>query len=237
MVMEFDPHTHTIASGHASSCTITDMAKKAASVNLKMLGITDHGPATLCSCKPSYFRSLAFAPKKRLGVEILAGVELNILDNNGRVDLDDDILSKLDYAIASMHPQTRKPESLEFNTVAYMNAMKIPQVKIIGHCDDTKYPVDYEALVKSAIYYNVLLEINNSSLSPDGYRGNTRANNLRILELCKAYRHPVVLSSDSHGTGHIGDFQYALSIIEETGFPKELVMNYSLKKFKEFIAQ
>lgn len=42
---EFDPHTHSIASGHATSCTITDMAKKAVSLGLKMIGITDHGPA------------------------------------------------------------------------------------------------------------------------------------------------------------------------------------------------
>ena len=38
---EFDIHTHTIASGHASTATITDMAKAAASRNLKLLGISD----------------------------------------------------------------------------------------------------------------------------------------------------------------------------------------------------
>ena len=44
---EFDIHTHTIASGHGSSATITDMVKAAKAHNLKMLGISDHGPATL----------------------------------------------------------------------------------------------------------------------------------------------------------------------------------------------
>ena len=35
---EFDIHTHTIASGHASTATITDMAKAAASRNLNCSG-------------------------------------------------------------------------------------------------------------------------------------------------------------------------------------------------------
>ncbi len=234
-MFEFDPHTHSIASGHASLSTITDMAKKAASVPLKMIGITDHGPATFGAGRPSYFRSLAMAPKKRLDIETLFGVELNILDNKGSIDLDMEILKNLDYAIASIHPQNLKPGTISFNTDAYINAMKNPYVKIIGHCDDTKYPVHYESLVKAAREYHVLLEINNSSLSPGGYRGDTRPNDLAILEYCRSYNHPVVLSSDSHGTEHIGDFRYACSLTEETGFPEKLIMNYSLDTFKEFI--
>ena len=44
--IKFDIHTHTIASGHATTATITDMAKAEAARNLKLLGISDHGPAT-----------------------------------------------------------------------------------------------------------------------------------------------------------------------------------------------
>lgn len=42
-----DIHTHSIASGHGTTCTISDMAKAASQKGLKLLGITDHGPATL----------------------------------------------------------------------------------------------------------------------------------------------------------------------------------------------
>ncbi len=37
---EFDIHTHTIASGHGSAATITDMVKTARTQHLNMLGIT-----------------------------------------------------------------------------------------------------------------------------------------------------------------------------------------------------
>lgn len=44
-----DIHTHSIASGHGTTCTISDMAKAASQKGLKLLGITDHGPATLAA--------------------------------------------------------------------------------------------------------------------------------------------------------------------------------------------
>jgi len=234
-MFEFDPHLHSIASGHATSDTITDIAKKAASVGLNTIGITDHGPATLGSGRASYFRNLAFAPKKRCGIDILYGVELNILDYNGMVDLEDDILEHLDYAIISMHIQNIHPGSINENTSAYTNAMRHPKVRIIGHCDDTKYPVDYEALIIAAKHHNVVLEINNISLSPKGYRGDVLENVRTILELSKKYMHPVVLSSDSHGTKHVGNFNYAMELIREVGFPNELILNYSSLAFKNFI--
>lgn len=226
--IQFDLHTHTIASGHATTATITDMAKSAAAKNLKMLGISDHGPATLGGGRISYFRNLAYAPRKRLGVEMLYGVEVNIMDNKGTLDLDDTILKNLDYAIASMHRPVIKPGTIEENTAAYIAAMKNPYVRIIGHCDDVKYPVDYFALVQAAMKNHVFLEINNSSLSPDGYRGNTKANNLIILNLCKHFHYPVLLSSDSHGPEHVGDFSYALELVKLAEMPEELILNYSL---------
>ena len=61
-----DIHTHSIASGHGTSCTISDMAKAASKKGLKLLGITDHGPGTLAAGTSSYFRSLTYAPKKKI---------------------------------------------------------------------------------------------------------------------------------------------------------------------------
>lgn len=230
-----DMHTHSIASGHGTSCTISDMAKCAAQKGLKLLGITDHGPATLAAGTPSYFRSLTFSPKKRFGVELLYGIELNILDTNGSVDLEEELLSRLDYAIASMHAQNYKSGTREENTLAYLNVMKNPHVKILGHCDNPHYPVDYEALAACAKEHQVLFEINEASLAPYGYRGDTRAANLEILRCCVKYQVPVLLSSDSHGSGHIGDFTYAEEFVHQAMFPESLIYNNQLPKLKVFL--
>ena len=174
-----DIHTHSIASGHGTTCTISDMAKAASKKGLKLLGISDHGPGTLASGTSSYFRSLPFYPRKRFGIDILYGVELNILDSAGHTDLSDELLNNLDYAIISMHRQNYRSGSVSQNTEAYINAMKHPAVKILGHCDDTHFPVDYETLARAALRENVIFEINEASLAPGGYRGDTRANAAR----------------------------------------------------------
>ncbi|MDC7289293.1 phosphatase [Blautia schinkii] len=230
-----DMHTHSIASGHGTSCTISDMAKKASQKGLKLLGITDHGPATLAAGTTSYFRSLTFSPKKRFGVELQYGIELNILDTSGTVDLDDELLCRLDYAIASMHAQNYRPGTREENTEAFINVMKNPHVKILGHCDNPQYPVDYNAMALCARENGVLFEINEASLAPYGYRGDTRENNREILRCCAKYEVPVLLSSDSHGAEHIGDFTYAAAFVHEAMFPEALIYNNQIPKLKAFL--
>lgn len=229
-VCYFDLHTHTIASGHGSTATITQMAKTAKEKGLKILGISDHGPATSGGAKGAYFRSLSIAPRKRFGIDLLYGAEVSILDNCGRLDLPDDVLVNLDYVIASLHRPVKEPGTVEENTRCYIEAMKNPYVKVIGHCDDTHYPVDYAALVRAAMEYQVYLEINNASLSPDGYRGDTRYNNQMILNLCKQYNYPVLLSSDSHGVEHVGDFGFAREVIALAEFPSRLILNCNAGK-------
>ena len=121
---EFDIHTHTIASGHGSAATITDMVKTARTQHLNMLGISDHGPATLGGGKSAYFRNLTYAPKNRMGIRMLYGAEVSILDNHGKLDLEDEILKHLDYVIASLHRPAKRPGSKEENTRSYIEAMK-----------------------------------------------------------------------------------------------------------------
>ena len=230
-----DIHTHSIASGHGSTDTIADLARAAVAKGLKLLGVSDHAPSTMCAGTTSYFRGLVMAPRHHLGMELLYGVELNILDYAGHIDLDTATLSSLDYAIASIHRPNLRPGNIKQNTSAYIGAMKNPYVSVIGHCDDARYPVDYDALVKEAVNSHVLLEINNSSLSPDGYRGDTRDNVRRIMHLCKAARHPVLLSSDSHGKEHVGDFSYIEPFLKECRFPESLVINHSPAALKRFL--
>ncbi len=225
--MEFDIHTHSIASGHYTTDTVTDLLKSAVQKDLKLLGISEHGPAIPHSCNVNYFRNLAFAPSMRLGIRVLYGAEVNILDYEGRLDLDNQIMERLDYCIAGMHVPCIKPGTVEENTNAFIQAMKNPYIRVLAHPDDVKYPVDYRKLIEAAMENHVFLEINNSSLAPDGYRGAVKENDLRILKLCREYNYPVLLSSDSHGGQNVGNFTYALELIRETGFPTELILNRS----------
>lgn len=232
---ELDVHTHTVSSGHYTHDTVTDMIKYASQAGIKLLGISEHGPAIPHSCTASYFRSQSLAPSLRMGIHMLYGAEVNILDFAGSLDLPEDIMKNLDYCLAGMHLPCIKPGSLEENTAAYIHAIENPFIRIIAHPDDVKYPVDYRRLAEAAMDCHVLLEINNSSLSPDGYRGDVKENDRTILELCRKYRYPVLLSSDSHGHSNIGNFTYALALIREINFPEELIINRSAEQFLRFL--
>ncbi len=221
-----DIHTHCIASGHGTRDTITEMAREAANRSLRILGISDHAPAAPGAADNSYFRNLLLAPRKRFGISLLYGAELNILNEKGDVDLDDNLIQALDYAFVSIHPPTFCAGTAESNTNAYIHAMGHPGVRFLGHPDDGRFPVDYERLLSAARTNRVYPEINNASLMPDAYRTDGRRNSMQILTLCKKMRLPVLLSSDSHGKEHIGDMKYILPLLAECGFPRELIINH-----------
>lgn len=232
--MIIDLHTHTIASGHGSHDTISMIAKEAKQRGIQYLGITDHAPSITGSAGPSYFRSLPRAEKIRFGVTLLYGIELNILSYDGAVDLDYSILTTLDYAIVSLHPPCISPGTRQENTRAYIRAMRHPKVRIIGHPDDSKYPVNMEELVAAAKEHHVLPELNNSSLSPDGYRGDAALVDREMLHYCMAMNVPIIIGSDSHGKKHIGEDTYAAALLNEMHFPDQLVLNYNPKLMNEF---
>ena len=227
-----DLHTHTIASEHAYS-TIREMIQAAARTGLEVLGFTEHAE----SCSHFYFTNMRIIPREQMGITILRGVEANIIDHGGHVDLPDSILSQLDVVIASMHMSQIKPGSPEENTRAYLSAMKNPYVHVIGHPDDSRFPVDYKELAYGAKQYGTLLEINNHSLSPTGTRDTERAkeNYQIMLEHCKAYETPVIMGSDAHIDVEVGEHGEATKILEASNFPAELVVNSNKKLLKKFI--
>lgn len=218
-----DLHTHTCASGHGTKDSITDLAREASRRGMELLGISDHGPASAGSAGLSYFRSLFLCQKSRFGIALRYGAEANILDSQGNLDIPDDILEKLDYCIISMHRPIYVSGSAAENTKAYIRAMRHPKVKIIGHCDDSRFPVDYPELVRAALSLGVLPELNNVSLLPDSYRSNCRENAVLLLRACETLSCPILLSSDSHGREHVGDMTEALKLTAEIRFPESLL--------------
>ena len=229
-----DVHTHTIASGHAYN-TMREMAKSASEKGLEVLGITEHAMAMPGTCHEYYFQNLKMVEREMYGIELLLGSEVNILNSAGGLDLDESIRKKMDIIIASLHIPCMTPGSREENTQAYIETMKKPYVDIIGHPDDGIYPLEYEPIVEAAKETNTLLEVNNNSLNPAGSRKHTRENLIAMLELCKEYKQPVIMNSDSHVFCDVARRDFSEKLIKEIDFPEELIVNRSVDVFKEYI--
>ncbi len=229
-----DLHTHTLASGHAYS-TILEMAQAARDKGLQLLAMTEHGPAMRGSCQHTYFENIKVIPRERFGVRTLFGVELNILDPEGHVDIEERLLPAMDICVASLHIPCYAPRSMEENTNAYIRAMENPYVNIIGHPDDPRYPIDLKAVVEAAKENHVILEMNNSSLAPTSFRKATKEGYLEFLELCQSYDQPIIMDSDAHVDIDVGNHCYVSEILEEAQFPEHLIMNTDVEKVKPYL--
>ncbi|MBQ5869892.1 MAG: PHP domain-containing protein, partial [Lachnospiraceae bacterium] len=151
-----DLHTHTIASGHAYG-TISEMIHAAALKELPVFGISDHAPSMRGTMDEVYFWCFKTIPRYVEGVRVLFGCELNIMDYKGTIDLSEKALKRLDYTIASLHDLCLPFGTRDENTSAILGAMENPYVKIIGHPDDSRYPLDLEAVVRGAKTHGKLL--------------------------------------------------------------------------------
>ena len=89
-----------------------------------------------------------------------------------------------------------------------------------------------QVLAQEAKRTGTLLEVNNSSLRPEGFRVNTMDNCREMLLECKKLGTMVVLGSDSHVDADIANYEYAYRLLEEIDFPEELVANTALDKLK-----
>ena len=229
-----DVHTHTLASGHAYS-TLRENISAAKNLGLELVGISEHAPRMPGSCHDFYFLNTSVIPRDAYGIKLVIGVELNIMDYSGSTDLPAQILQKLDYAIASLHNPCIDSGSVAENTAALIGAMKNPHVVIIGHPDNPRYPVDFDKLAAAAKENRVLLEVNNSSYKPDGYRVGSRDNAAKMLAACKKYGAQVIMGSDAHIDFDVGNHKFSQEVLQQNNFPAELVVNSSPAKFFECV--
>ncbi len=231
MKIVFDLHTHTLACGHAYS-TIYENIEFAKKKGLLAYGFSEHAKA-MPGCKNDIFYSnQRLLPKEMDGMKIYCGAEANILDTKGTIDLTENTCAVVDYIIASLHTVCIEPGTVEENTAALVGAMQNPLIKIIGHPDDSRYPIDYDVVVREAVRTNTILELNNSSLNPLSMREGAEKNIVTLLEKCREYNAKVIANSDSHVCYDVGEVGRAMDIVERINFPRELIINTDIENMK-----
>lgn len=230
-----DIHTHTIYSDGKSK--MEENVISAINKGLKTIGISDHGYMHLgfgvkYEDYPKMREEIDMLKEKYKEIEILFGVECNILDNTGRIDLDDYIRKYVDYVIAGYHfgsTPTRmrgvknhvfnyikpfKRFEIEYNTDAIVNTIKNNDVDIIAHPGD-KGAVDIERIAEVAEKKGTILEI------------NERHRNLTYEQLLvtKNYDIKYIISSDAHLASKVGVVDDAISRAIRSGIDLTKIIN------------
>jgi putative hydrolase len=253
-----DVHTHTIHSRHAYS-TLGENVAAAAEAGLELLGTTDHFSPMISAT--STFTSVAnlrdyqgflnqdVLPRSWRGVALVRGVEADIVDLDGHLfghgipqpynisgspyaeplDLDERVLSDMDYAIASVHWKGfAEGATSAQNTRMYLKVLDNPKVLILGHIGRSGLDFDVDAVVEGARDRGKLIEINETSLTSRAERaGRCRL----IAERCAELGCPISLGTDAHVATQVGVFDATLALLDEIGFPEELVASRSAASF------
>lgn len=231
MNIRIDTHTHSVASGHAYS-SIDDLARGARSRGLSGFVLTDHGPGMPGGTHPYHFGNLRIIPETIEGVRFFSGVEANIIDLDGSLDLAPFLLARMDFVLAGFHDICFEPRSKEENTRALTAALANPYVDAISHPGNPQFPVDQKAVVQAALEYGKALEINNSSFR---IRRGSETTCASLAALCLERGTRVVCGSDAHYWRDVGSFDAAIRLMEAAGIPESQVLNSSEERFMAFI--
>jgi DNA polymerase (family X) len=217
-------HCHTTASdGHNS---IEEMAEAAQELGLEYVGIADHSRSSIQAHGidetklRSQIAAIRTLNKKLHGFRVFAGVECDVL-RDGSLDLPDEVLSELDYVIASVHSVFNLSESEMTQRV--IRAMENPLVTMLAHptgrllLKREPYQIDIPAVLDTAARIGTWIELNAAPKRLDlDWRWWPRAKEKGVK---------CVINPDAHRTERLQDLWFGIGIARKGWLTKADVMN------------
>ena len=217
-------HSHTQATDGRNS--LQEMALAARRCGLKYLAVTDHS---------QYLKMVDGLDERRLlaqleevdrlnatlkGIRLLKGIEVEILED-GRLDLPDRVLQRLDLVIGSVHSRFRLP--VRQQTERILRAMDHRFFSILGHPsgrlinERDPYEVDMAAVVHKAKERGCCLEL------------NANPQRLDLTDACcrmaKEAGVLVAIDTDAHSTSEFGQLRYGIGQARRGWLEKKDVLN------------
>lgn len=243
MILFGDYHTHTIYSGgkhnvrHAKG-SVLENALIAKDKGLKEIAITEHGfNHKLYGLQRSNLKKLKSEieeAKTKTGINILLGIEANIISSLGDIDVNESDMQYIDFLVVGFHTFARAKSIKEFfkfylpnnlgfhdkktierNTLALLMAMDKYNIDVISH-PGSKMCVDFKALAKGAEKTNTMLEINGRRIM---------YSNQDVQDILKT-KAMFIIDSDAHTAHNVGGCNYPINFAIKNDIPFERIANY-----------
>lgn len=219
-----DLHVHTRSSDGRS--TIAEMVLAAESHGLEYIAIAEHSQHLSIAGGLDPSRLLAqIAEIDRLNEEldditILKSIEVDIL-SDGRLDLPDDVLGKLDLVVGSIHSNFSLSE--EKQTARILRAMDQRFFSILAHPsgrllnERQAYRVDMEKIIRHAVSRGCFLELNANPKRLDLTDIYCQmANDQGVL---------IAINSDAHGRSDFSHLHFGVGQARRGWLEKDDVLN------------
>lgn len=249
MKLTADYHTHTPYSHGKNTVLENTMAAK--KLGLKEIAITDHGfNHLLFGLKRKRLpdlRAEVEEAKKLTGLNVLMGMESNLISLDGETDMKESDLPAFDIYLMGIHEVLRysglgdaysimfrnyvayklgkrPPEKVVQNTTrAYVNAVKNNPIDILTHIN-YKCFCDLKEVAKVCADYGTYIEINTKK----------RHVSAEELNLMASTGVRFVIDSDAHSADRVGDTAIAEQLLAEADVPLDRIDNIDgrLPKFR-----
>lgn len=221
-----DFHMHTNWSDGAFS--LEEMVEAAFHRGYKHIVITDHSKSLRVAHgldesrlkeQMKAIRRLDEAYQKK-GMRVFCGMEVDILPD-GSLDLEEEALLALDYVVGSVHSKFNQPE--KEMTERIVRAIRSHLIDAVGHPTGRllgsreSYAVNVRKMIAVAAEEGCALEINGSPERLDVSSEIAREATAKGVKL--------VISSDAHHTGQLGNIRYGLDVARRGWLTKADTVN------------
>ncbi|MFH1192083.1 MAG: PHP domain-containing protein [bacterium] len=225
-MLKIDLHLHTIVSGHAY--TILEYINRAKELRMDIIGFSDHGPSSDDAIiNETYFSTMRRLPRVVDGITILRGVEANIINEAGNIDISEKVVSRLDYVMANFHDGTPYNDlGIKRNTQAMISAIKSGKINILSHSYFNYVgKIDIKKISEEACRNNVLLEITMNTLQDYKITDEIISNIKIMLKTVKEYDKKIILSSDGHNIWEMADDAPLEKVKGIIGLTDDMIIN------------
>jgi len=228
-MLEADLHVHSLFSA-CGLHTILELLEHGRRIGLKAMAITDHGRAVGGRLTSVFFER--FRPPDD-GIRLYKGIELNILDEKGTVDVEWEFMPFIDLLLLGVHPNLEPCFSKEYYTDMVITALdKNPFIDILSHPNDPMYKLDYRRVANKVKKAGMALELNNSKIL---YKRSTVEDALDLIHACGEAGCLMAVNSDTHALQELGRDEEVRPLLEKAKFPEDLIVNRTADAAERFI--
>ncbi len=203
---------------------------------LEYLGICDHSRTAVYANGLSIERleqqwvEIDTLNQKLAPFKIFKGIESDIL-SDGSLDYPDEVLSKFDFVVASVHSNLKMAEDKA--TERLIKAVENPYTTILGHptgrllLSRSGYPLDFKKIIDACAANQVVIEINANPLRLDlDWRWHRYALEKGVL---------LSINPDAHRTEGLLDMHYGVHVARKGGLSALNCLNaFTLEQVTHF---
>ena len=202
------------------------------------MGIADHSPTLIIANGASADDLISQHNKMQeynqqwendgIDFRLISGVESDILED-GRLDHPDEILSQIDYVVASVHAMGRwRGRDESQNTEDLLKCIDHPATTVLGHPTGRilqgrdGYEIDLHGVLEYMSEFNANGTLKAVELNASPYRLDL---DWRLCKRAKELGVPVVINPDAHSIKGLGDIDYGVMIARKGWLESTDILN------------